>query len=341
LLLVAVPVALLVSRKATPDTRAPEIKPVLRGLLDRDGLASPKARPVVRSFVANVGWAELQKRPGGAIVDGNPIDRAIATAMRANQEQPGAEVRVKVRLFSGVRAPDWAKRLTGPPVPVTDTVDGKSGTVGRFWTPEFGQAYQDLQNRLATRYDDVPEIAEVTATRCTTVYAEPFLRQANHAGTVRALLAAGFTAEADRRCLEGQVEAHRVWSRTRTSVAFNPYQRIRPDGSVVVDSVFTNSLMDQCRRVLGPRCVLANNSVRWPVLAGKAYADLYRAMSRLGPPLAFQTAVPRRIGDWRATLAWVADAGANTVELNADYPSYPLAELAGFAARLKENPDGS
>lgn len=326
---------------SSPEVGAARIKPLLRGLVDRNGVAPPEAREIVRSFVVNVGWAALQPQRGGAIVVPNDIDRAIATARRANQEQPGPGTRLKVRLFSGVQAPEWAKRLNGPPVQVTDTVDARSGTVGRFWTPEFGRAYEELQKRLAARYDGVTELAEVTASRCTTIYAEPFVRQARHKATVNALLGAGFTAEADRRCLEGQVEAHRVWSRTRTSVAFNPYQRIRPDGSVVVDPGFTSSMMSHCRRVLGPRCVLANNSLRWPLLGGAGYRDLYRAMVKLGPPLAFQTAVPRRVGDWRATLEWAADTGANFVELNSDYPSYPLAELARFGRRLEENPIGS
>ncbi|MEO7837361.1 MAG: hypothetical protein ABIS21_06950 [Acidimicrobiales bacterium] len=317
------------------------IKPVITGLIDRDGIAAPDVQSVVNSFVVNVGWAELQPEQGGAIMVDNPIDQAVSTARQAAARPQGEPIQVKVRLFSGVQAPDWAKQLGGPSVPVTDTVDGRSGSVGRFWEPEFGRAYAKLQEQLAARYDDVAEIAEVTASRCTTIYAEPFVRQVTDPGTVKALLDAGFSADADRRCLEEQVEAHRVWSLTRTSVAFNPYQRIEPDGSVLPDVDFTKSMMRQCRKVLGPRCVLENNSIRWPPLRGKAYDAMYETMSQLGPPLAFQTAVPRRIGDWRATLQWAVDRGANAVELNSEYRSYPAADLARFAAGLKGNQRGS
>ena len=328
-------------RVERPVADEPQLKPLIRGLVDRDDLAAPAARTVVTAFVVNVGWAELQPAPGAAIPEGNPIDRAVARARQANAAPGAPGVQVKVRLFSGVQAPEWAKQLTGPPVGVTDAVSGRSGTVGRFWTADFGSAYRRLQQQLATRYDRVPEIAEITASRCTTVFAEPFLRQAGEAATVQGLLAAGFSAGADRRCLEEQVEAHRVWKRTRTSVAFNPYQRIRPDGTFRTDEAFTRSMMDHCRRVLGSRCIIANNSIRWPPLGGKAYKAMYASMRELGPPMTFQTAVPRRIGDWRRTLEWAVVAGANSVELNAGYASYPIEELRVMATRLKENPGGS
>ena len=313
------------------------VKPPIQGLVDRSDIAPPAIRPIVANFVVNVAWGELQAQPGGPIANDNPIERAVATARRESRSGGSTELRLKVRLFAGVQAPDWAKQLGGGPVTVNDPTDGRSGTIGRFWTSEFGAAYSDLQGRLAERYDEVAEIAEITASRCTTVYAEPFVRQTGDPPTVRALLDAGFTAEADRRCLEEQVDAHRVWGRTRTSVAFNPYQRIEADATTSTDGKLTASMMLYCRRLLGPRCVLENNSIRWPPL-GRAYDEMYSTMRRLGPPISFQTATPARIGDWRLTLDWAARQGANYVELNGEYPSYPSDELADLSRRLAANP---
>lgn len=68
----------------------------------------------------------------------------------------------------GTDAPYWAKRLGGHE-PMPWYADGRAiGTIGRFWSPAFGDAYQDLQRRPADRYDDDPRIREVVVARCTT-----------------------------------------------------------------------------------------------------------------------------------------------------------------------------
>lgn len=324
----------------SPDQRSVQvvaIKPLMQGLIDRDGLAAGPPRSAVRNFVVNVGWAEMQPEPDGPITIGNPIDQAIVDARQAAMADGGVQVRVKVRLLSGVQAPEWVKHLDGPPVALWEMGGGRFRTIGRFWSEGFGLAYRDLQERLAARYDTVPEVAEVTASRCTTIYAEPFLRQAGDPGSVQALLDAGYSAEADARCLREQIEAHGPWRLTRTSVSFNPYQEILADGTSSVDDELTEHIMGYCRQVLGPRCVLENNSIRWPPL-GNAYTAMYADMARFGPPLTFQTAAPDRIGDWRRTLGWAVEQGANAVELNMAYSSYPLAELAQFRAELEANP---
>jgi hypothetical protein len=42
-------------------------------------------------------------------------------------------MKIKLRVFAGTSAPDWAKRLDGTPIPVQDDY-GRAGTIGRFWT---------------------------------------------------------------------------------------------------------------------------------------------------------------------------------------------------------------
>src|SRR6266700_3933565 len=151
------------------------LKPVLGGLLDRQKLPDKSYWSVLSGFVVQVDWSQLQSAPGAPLPANNPIDQAIAAARAAG-------LRIKLRVDAGTMAPEWAKSLGGSPVPVqfTNPVTGAptSGTIGRFWTPAFGRAYQDLQNKLAARYDNVPEIAQTSITRCITFFAEPFLRQA-------------------------------------------------------------------------------------------------------------------------------------------------------------------
>jgi hypothetical protein len=108
-------------------------------------------------------------------------------------------------------------------------------------------------------------------------------------------------------------------------------------GGVRSDAGFALELGEWCRDELGPRCILQNNSIRWPLLDGSDYQELYAGIEALGPPLAFQTATPERIGDWVATLEWAVAAGAASVELNRSYDDYDSSALGEFAGRLEAN----
>jgi predicted TIM-barrel fold metal-dependent hydrolase len=238
---------------------------------------------------------------------------------------------------AGTFAPEWAKQLDGPPVAGKDTFNAKQGTLPRFWTPAFKQAYDHLQQLLVARYDATAEVAETQITRCMTFTAEPLIRQARTNETLRALVAAGFTSALDEQCQREQIEEHLVWQRTRSGLSFNPYQRVGADGKVTIDPAFAVSLMDQCRKVLGKRCVLENHSIRWPAKSSE-YDPVYAGMDRLGAPISYQTATPDRIGDWRKTLQWAVDHHGNSVELNRGYPQYDLKNLETFAHALASNP---
>lgn len=308
----------------------------LQGVVS-NGLATPAYREVVNAFVVNVYWKEIQLAPGAEIESDNAIDRAL---QQVRQLDPELKVKIKLRIFSGIHAPEWAKNIGGEPFFVRDPQGGASGTIGRFWLDEFGQAYADMQKKLAEQYDGEPEILEVTISRCSTVYAEPFIRGTADRANIEAFLAAGYTMEADKLCQSEAVDAHQAWQLTRSSLAFNPWQFIRPDGTAGADESFTEAMMDYCRQELGDRCVLENNSIRWPPLAG-SYPAMYDHIRQLGPPITFQTAAPSRIGDWWQTLNWAIGQGANAVELNGSYPQYPLDELRELDALLTENPTSS
>lgn len=117
-------------------------------------------------------WAQLQTRPGAPLTSDNPIDQAIA-AVRAAGGPTG--MKIKLRVKAGIDLPQWVKQLGGDPVPM---LWGKEAvTVGRFWTDPFGDAYRDLQTKLAARYDAVPEILQTEISRCTTYWTEPYYRQ--------------------------------------------------------------------------------------------------------------------------------------------------------------------
>ncbi len=306
------------------------LKPVLAGLLDRSG---PPPAPLVSAFggfVANVYWRDLQPTPGAAIPGDNAIDHAIAALDRLDST---ARMGIKVRVYAGVYAPDWVKSLGGAPVAIVDPVTGKSGTIGRFWTDAFGAAYDDLQAKLAARYDSAPEVREVTISRCSTAYPEPFIRDVSSPTTVHALLAAGFTIASDQRCHREEIVSHLVWAQTRSDLSLNPYQVVDDSGRVKGDEAFTDQMMGFCRSTLGARCVLANNSLRTPL----QYPDMYDQIHSLGPPIAFQTAVMAKVGNLSTTIGAAVSLGANSLELPVGYQSLPLATLSRYDARLRAN----
>lgn len=314
-------------RGCAPDasgTKAP-----LQGIVTINAFPPGELDDFVGGRSVNVPWSVLQPTEGGPLVQPNPIDDALA-AVRAVGPAGSCARGVKVRVLAGTSAPAWAKHLGGAPVPMTLTLDGLSGEVPRFWTPEFGAAYADLQVLLADAYDDVPEIREVVISRCMTFYAEPLLRQPMDGRNAENLAAAGLDEQQDRACLTEQVDAHLVWRSTPSSLALNPYADLRgtrePGG---LDVPF--AVADHCRDVLGSRCILANNSVRWPALT-RQYADLYLAMEHLGAPLEFQIAAPRRVGNVVEAVRWAVLRGADNVEVEPSVVADARTGLAALAA---------
>lgn len=326
-----------VNSQAAPRTHAVTgLKAPVQGLLDRNHYPKAGFPGVVRNYVVTTSWASLQPQSGGPIVHPNDIDRAIAIARERGMG-------LKLRVRAGIDAPDWAKRIGGDPVmfnytSVTTKHAGQvAGTVGHFWLPQFGVAYADLQNKLAGLYDDVPEVRSVVVTRCQTIFSETYLRNTRDPRAAHRLTAAGFTRAQDDNCHAEQILAHRVWQHTRSEVAFNPYQAIQSNGSVKQDVAYTVSQMDYCREILGPRCILANYSISAARPDGKAYAEVYAHMEKLGAPIAFQTATLAKIGNWQKTLQWAISSGSSSVELPTGYADWSAAALGSFAGRLTAN----
>lgn len=303
-----------------PPAAAANVKPLLTGVVDRNGPPPSSRADVVDGYVVQVRWSQLQ--PSRGTFRHAALDRALRTAKRDH-------ARVKLRVLAGVHAPDWAKRIGGAPVRLDDPHDGLHGTVPRFWAPGFGAAYAGLQHRLADRYDGNRALAEVVMSRCTTFYAEPFVRQTADTSSRTALRRAGYTVARDKRCHREQVTAHRVWKQTRSGLALNPAQLVTADGGRRVDTGFTIAMMRHCRSTLAARCVLGNNSIRSPIATlGDEYRRMYAAMARLAPGLGFQTATSARMGSCADTLDWAARQGAAYVEIPWD------AEKAGCTRQV-------
>jgi hypothetical protein len=310
------------------------VKPVIRGLVDRQGEPAKNMLSVVHAYVVKVNWADLQPTPFGPIAADNAIDKAIARVRMPDYKAVGMVL--KLRVLAGIGAPEWVKRLGGAPIPYNDNQDGASvdgGTIGRFWTPEFGTAYQDLQTKLAAKYDDVPEIRELTVSRCSTIFDELFVRQPGDQQNNAGLLGAGYSDSADEQCIEQAIQAHAVWKHTTSDVDFSPFPNVA-DPSQPPDLAFTERVMRMCRDTLGPRCGLQNNAISTDKLDNPMFTSMYAAMTALGPPIILQTAANKRIGNPDQVLAAAVRVGADSIELPAGYPRWPMSLLEATAKAL-------
>jgi hypothetical protein len=326
---------------STPGTQVPPasgVKPVIRGLIDRQGPPPKSMLRVVHAYVIKVNWSDLQPTAFGPIVANNAIDQAIARVSRP--DYAAVDMALKLRVFAGVDAPAWAKSLGGAPIPYVNNQSNGSvagGTIGRFWTPEFGRAYADLETKLAAKYDRVAAIREVTVARCSTIFDEPFVRQFGDKRNVDGLTAAGYSTDLDKKCISDSIAEHSVWQHTTSDVDFSPLPTITDPGATR-DLAYTTSVMTQCRQVLGSRCGLENNALSAEKLGTAQFVQLYAEMTKLGPPIILQTAARSRLGDPSAVLPEAVKIGANSVELPAGYPKFPLALLETTASGLIANP---
>lgn len=316
---------------------APPVKPIVQGLLDRQEPPPKSMQSVVHAYVVPVTWAQLQPTQGGPIAANNPIDTAIARVNQPDFAKLGMVL--KLRIFAGIYAPDWAKSIDGDPITYygAPSDGGGSGTVGRWWTADYAAAYTDFETKLAAKYDSVPQIREVTVSRCSTMYDESFVRNFGDSRNVAALTAAGYTTAADKQCILDSFAEHDVWKTTTSDVAFAPFPLIAKPTDAR-DMTFTLSAMDQCRATLGTRCGLENNSLSSSKLTTTNYVMIYNKMTALGPPIILQTAKASAIGTISDVLAAAVKIGANSVELPNGYAKWPLSELQTTMSGLLANP---
>lgn len=309
------------------------LKTPIMGLIDKSGLPPASYRGSVDAAVLQVDWSALQPVHNGPITPDNAIDKAIAQVEQLDQSNPDLHVELKLRVLGGIYAPEWAKNLGGPPVTITNPKGGATGTIGRFWTAAYGEAYQTLQDELAAKYDNVSVLHETTVDRCTTFFDEPFIRDVGSQQSVKALLAAGFTTNQDQQCEEQQLMETEVWKHTLIDISFNPYQQINSNGSTTANEAFTEQMMMYCRHLLGKQCVLENNSIDNTRDSEPGYTQMYAQMKELGAPIAFQTATLKKISNYTQVLQFAREEGATSVELNYGYErivSPP--QLAPFSA---------
>jgi hypothetical protein len=326
------------------------MKTPIRGLIDlgqvsADDMQVPppntlyyacRRQSAISGIVVNDTWSDLQPNSPEQSIDTSAIDAALATVARYNQT-PGRALGVRLRIWAGIDAPDWAKSIGGAPIQICDqdavpTQPQKSTerttqpqatptpcpsvavrTVGRFWSGAYDAPWRRLQAQLAKKYDADPVVNEVSVSSCSSLTSEPFV-QPEDGFSQQNLTAAGYTDARYRRCLATAIahDYEPYWNQTLVDYSFNPFREIdaKPPAT---DLVFTEATINSCRAAIGNRCVLLNETMgkftpppspqpsSTPSLAADYYA-MWNYMKSRGGNLAFQTASPPNL-----LLAWMTN----------------------------------
>jgi hypothetical protein len=307
------------------NAQTPNIKPPLRGLISMGAYKFvAKGTPPMNTMVPlnEVGgifggivviasWAQLQPT-SSASFDPSVIDDFLKQVRAYNRQYPNKKLAVKLRVWGGFMAPDWAKNIGGAPIDIVH--NGNPHTIGRFWLPAYRKAFVKLQTLLAAKYDDVALIREVAVTQCMSLTAEPFFVPDD---VLAPLQAAGLNNANYRFCLSNAIADYAAWKRTRLDFSLNVYGL----GAGPGDPAFTRKLMDACRASVKLQCVLDNHDLDSTPPGG--IGPIQRYMKTLGPEIEFQT-FKETPADFEATIRHGVALGASSIELWQDFGGFPL-----------------
>jgi hypothetical protein len=252
-------------------TAAQTVKTVNTGLLERGPAPPPLTLAgVVSGYIIEGHWDTLQPTAGGPLST-TVIDRAVAAVRAWNAANPTNQRSLRLRIESGIYAPDWVKALSGGPVNIT-SASGATGTVSRWWTQPVEDAYTAFIAKLAAYVDPIPEIREVTVGATMEFFGEIFIRYASQ--NAAALTAAGFTQAADIAAMEASFRAHLAFQYTTTQIDVNGYQQLNGGNSLTV----TQQMMNYALSIGLAHVQFANAS-----LTSSGNTPLYALMQSYGP----------------------------------------------------------
>lgn len=277
---------------------------------------------VFGGIVLNTSWNTLEPKQNGPL-NFSSIDDALAQVRTYNASNADAPLGVKLRIWAGANAPQWAKKLAGGPV---DIVRNPAGcfpspcplTVGKFWMPAYITAWRKFQAAVAAKYDSESLIRQVAVTSCAQQTDEPFVPTVDPTAKAN-LVAAGYTDKAQQNCLLNAITDYAAWKSTLIDFSFNNFSKIAGGA----DPAFTARVMKACRDALGARCILDNQALNIPLYS--ADQSIYDTMQSLGQPIQFQTAGPKAMNcQWTAVIAQAVALGALGVEV------WPEPQYEGF-----------
>lgn len=299
--------------------------------------------PYATSFseiVLNVTWAQLQSSQNA--LDTSFIDAAIQQVTQFNNTY-NTDIGIKLRVWGGFTAPDWAKQIGGAPITITgqngvDPGSYASQTIGRFWTADYVSAWQTLQSQLAAKYDGMAIIRGMSQTIGASATDEPFVPLRTDAavsanpsdGTVNEiaqLQMGGYNDAAQMLTLRAAIASYDQWSTTPLDYTMNSFH-LFDSGTELYGGNFTLAVLQQARnsaRIVQP----GNHALSDPLYSPDAvvYSQLQNdALLKPGVVAnSFQTNAPVLLAGyagWQGAVSQGVTLNAGNIELW-DFPTNP------------------
>ncbi|HUY86800.1 MAG TPA: hypothetical protein VMU77_06765, partial [Acidimicrobiales bacterium] len=249
----------------TPGPKAP-----LTGLVDMEsesfysaGVSAPTTDPSTLDSVAPAfgglvvveTWSQLEPTNGQEVW--TDLDNSLAAVTVWNNSHPTDPLGVKLRIFGGNTAPEWAKVLDGGPMTIgTDSY-------GLWWTNDYRQAWSAFEHALAARYDSNPLVRAVAVTSCASVTGEPFVIDLTQ-NAIQIRESYGWNSAEQENCLNGILSDYSGWKNTPIDFPFNMFTTIASNGFPVDDFSVAQDLMIACAQSVsngGPTCVMGNHGL--------------------------------------------------------------------------------
>ncbi len=330
-----------------PGSQQP-IKPQIVGLVDKgsegpyhQGVPFPTADPdeiapdasAFSGIVVNETWRQLEATRGHDTF--GPLARSLDAVAAYNRAHPHHALRVKLRIWGGFSAPQWAKTIAGPEV-VFNTPSVQGQTTGEWWKRPYEAAWSSFQHALAAKYDADPLIGSVAVTSCATLTAEPFTFSPAPALSSE-LLGDGWSSADQEDCLNGAFSDYAGWQHTPIDYAVNAFSALTPGTHLYrPDPEFSDEILTRCATLRSQAhrgCILSNHALTAESGSptsrqASVYTTIQNLWKREHGKIAvdFQTNSPGHFGGCQAIDIAVAHH-AESVEL---WPASPI--FKGFSA---------
>jgi len=256
-----------------------------------DVLKEANTHPDIYSgVVIKATWGELEPQRGN--FDFTTIHKALNDIKNYNNAHINHKLKAKLRVSATINTPSWVLNLANGPVEIV-TNSNISYQIGLFWTSEYRQAWQELQEALAQTFDTHELLSEVCISSPTMATDEPFVTIFNPT-TINHLQQKGFTDQAFQEALEGTLDDYACWTYTCIDFSFNTYRKI-DSGVPVNDNTFTTNLITTFKNRYQERAVLSNHGLQINLTAGARL--MYQTFAGLGGDIATQTKAPNDLSD--------------------------------------------
>ena len=258
-------------------------------------------------------WAKIEPQPG---VFDIPYLMQVAEAAQHGQ--------VGLRILGGANAPTWMKHKV-PSFTYVEGVSRDEYTIPQWWNGEYMHRWEYM---LYVVHSFIGKFVDVIyQTGGATVYGEPMIRAPWQNTQVYNEM--GFNKEVDTLALSAFYNSmSAAWYDTDVAVSCFPYQGMvdeRPHVSLQQSIDFVE--------VWQPNLAGFNDLREDP---GKERLAAWEAVWKLDIAMFFQTANPKKIGDWEIALAHASEYGAKYVELNRDFTDYDYEKLGDHAYSLSQ-----